>query len=135
MPDWYLSAGDGVLIAGEYLLRAAHRPGPTHPTGWSRGASGFKKTARDGNSVLWVQQCGKFWIIERSLRLDGGYMKDETLVSAFGSRPIWTHTREDAMRLAELCDAIPTAAVVGYWADVGNVRVVYQRSGELPVCA
>jgi hypothetical protein len=136
MPDWYLRSADGVLIAGKDILRAAgHRPGTPHLTGWSCGASGFKKTARDGKTILWVQQCGKFWIIERSLRLDGDYMKDETLVFAFGSRPIWTRTREVAMRLAELCDPIPAAAMSGYWTDVGNVRVVYRRNGAVPVCA
>jgi hypothetical protein len=75
MPDWYLPSADGVLIAGEDVLRAAgHRPGASRLTGWSRATSGFKKAARDGTTVLWVQQCGKFWIIERSLRLEGGYI-------------------------------------------------------------
>ena len=122
MPNWYLPSADGALIAGEAMLDAVgHRSGVRHPAGWSRGISGFKKTARDGTTVLWVQQCGNFWIIERSLRLEGGYMKDETLTSVSSSRPIWTRTREAAMRLAEYCDPMPAAAEAARWADVGNV--------------
>jgi hypothetical protein len=114
MPDHYLPAALGVLIAGEDMLReAGHVPGSSRPRGWSRGATGFKKLARDGMAVLWVQQCGQFWIIERSLRLDCGYMHDETLVFAFAPRPIWTHTRQEAMRLSEYCDPIPPALVAG----------------------
>ena len=130
MPNWYLPSADGALIAGEDMLDAVgHRSGVRHPAGWSRGISGFKKTARDGTTVLWVQQCGNFWIIERSLLLYGGYMKDETLVFVSGSRPIWTRTRQAAMQLAEHCDPMPRAPVTGYWADVGNVRIV---SAQLP---
>ena len=130
MPNWYLPSADGALIAGEDMLDAVgHRSGVRHPAGWSRGISGFKKTARDGTTVLWVQQCGNFWIIERSLLLHGGYMKDETLVFVSGSRPIWTRTRQAAMQLAEHCDPMPRAPVTGYWADVGNVRIV---SAQLP---
>ena len=128
MPNWYLPSADGALVAGEDMLDAVgHRSGVRHPAGWSRGISGFKKTARDGTTVLWVQQCGNFWIIERSLLLHDGYMKDETLVS--GSRPIWTRTRQAAMQLAEHCDPMPRDPVAGYWADVGNVRVL---SAQLP---
>src|SRR5262249_49217344 len=136
MPDWYLRSADGVLIAGEDMLRAAgHRPGAAPPTGGAPSAACFKKKARDGKTRPLVQRGGKLWIIERSVRLDSDYVKDETLVFAFGSRPIWTRTREAAMRLADLCDPIPAVAMSGYWTDVGNVRVIYQRSGALPVCA
>jgi hypothetical protein len=83
MPNWYLPSADGVLIAGEDMLGAVGcRSDVRHSTGWSRGASGFRQVSRDATSVLWVQPCGKFWIIERSLLLHGGYMKDEALVSA-----------------------------------------------------
>jgi hypothetical protein len=97
--------------------------GVSSPAHWSRGTSGFKKIARDGKAVLWVQRCGEFWIIERSLRVDADLVKDETLVFAFGPRPIWTRTLEEAMWLAEYCDPMPRPPVAGYWADVGNVRV------------
>jgi len=121
MPDWYLPSAEGVLIAGEDILGAAgHRPGSPDPAGWSHGASGFRKLARDGKTVLWVQRCGQFWIIERSLRLGRGDTRGETLVFAFGARPIWTRTRAAAMRLAEFCDPIPPAPVAGYWADDGQ---------------
>jgi hypothetical protein len=128
MPEWYLPSAQRVLIAAHNILCAAgHRPTTFYPTGWSRGASGFKKASRDGKSVLWVQPCGKFWIIERSIHLDAVYMQDEALVSAFGAWPIWTRTRQAAMQLAEHCDPVPRDPVTGYWADVGNVRVISAR--------
>jgi hypothetical protein len=124
LPDWYLSQADGAVIAGADMLRAAgRRPGHSRPAGWSRGVSGFKKTSRDGKTILWVQQCGKFWIIERSLPVDADLVKDETLVFAFGPRQICTRTPEAAMWLAEYCDPMPRPPVAGYWANVGNVRV------------
>ena len=123
MPQWYLPSADGVLILKERIA-VGDRSGVAHPPGWSRRISGFKKASRDGKSVLWVQPCGNFWIVERSLLLHGGYMKDEALVSAFGARPIWTRTRQAAMQLAEHCDPMPQDPVSAYWADVGNVRVV-----------
>jgi hypothetical protein len=86
MPKWYLPSAQKVLIAApDILSTSGHRPGAFHAAGWSRGASGFKKASRDGKSVLWVQPCGKFWIIERSIHLDAVYMQDEALVSAFGA--------------------------------------------------
>jgi hypothetical protein len=100
MPDWYMPSAEGVLIAGEEMLRAAGpRRGAADPGGWSRGTSGFKKTARDGKTVLWVQQCGSYWIVERSRHLDDGRTRDEALVCAFGSVPIWAPTCAAAMFL------------------------------------
>jgi hypothetical protein len=129
MPEWYLRSVREVLIAArDVLATSRHRPGAFHAGGWSRGASGFKRASRDGKSVLWVQQCGKFWIIERSIHLDSVYTQDEALISSFGARPIWTRTRQAAMELAEYCDPLPRDPVAGFWADVGNVRVV----SELP---
>lgn len=125
MPKWYLRSAQQVLIAAPGIVSTSgHRPGIFHAAGWSRGASGFKKASRDGKSVLWVQPCGKLWIIERSIHLDAVYMRDEALVSAFGARPIWTHTRQAAMELAEYCDPMPRDPVTGYWADVGNVPAI-----------
>jgi hypothetical protein len=128
MPEWYLRSAQEVLVAAPHILSTSgHRPGTFHAAGWSHGASGFKKVSRDGKSVLWVQPCGKFWIVERSIYLDAFYMQDEALVSAFGARPIWTRTRQAAMELAEHCDPMPWTPVTGYWADVGNVRVISAR--------
>jgi hypothetical protein len=130
MPEWYLRSAREVLIAArDILATSGHWPGTFHAAGWSRGASGFKKASRDGKSVLWVQSCGKFWTIERSIHLDAVYMEDMVLVSAFGALPIWTRTRQAAMELAEYCDPLPRDPITGYWADVGNVRV---GSAQLP---
>jgi hypothetical protein len=120
MPDWYLPSADGVLIAGQPVLDAiGYVSGGRDPAGWSRGASGFWKPGFDANIVLWVQECGQYWIVERS-RSEGGERRDETLVYAFGPCPIWTRDRQAAMRLAEYCDPIPLAPVAGYWADDGQ---------------
>src|SRR5262245_19101995 len=71
MPEWYLRSAREVLIVARGMpATSRHRPGTFHAIGWSRGASGFKKASRDGKSVLWVQPCGKFWIIERCVHLD-----------------------------------------------------------------
>jgi hypothetical protein len=78
MPECYLPSAPGVLIAGPQMLQAA---GPARSAGslagWSRGVTGSKKTARDGKTVLWVQRCGKYWIIERSIGVSGGYTQDQ----------------------------------------------------------
>ena len=126
MPEWYLRSAQEVLIAAPDILSTSGQ-GTFYAAAWSRGASGFKKASRDGKSVLWVQPCDKFWIIERSIRLDAIYMRDEALISAFGARPIWTRTRQAAMQLAEHCDPMPRDPVAGYWADVGMFEF-YQRN-------
>jgi hypothetical protein len=122
---------EGVVIAGESMLRAAgHRPGDSGPSGWSRAPSGaFKKPARDGNTVLWVQQCCNFWIIERSTRLDSADIR--TLVCMFSKRPIWTRTRVAAMRLAERCDPFPLPPVAGYWAELNSYVGLNRAVDEL----
>jgi hypothetical protein len=69
-----------------------------------------------------VHPCGECWIVERSVPVAGGFTKDQALTFAFIPRLIGTRTCEEAMWLAEYCDAIPREPVAGYWADVGNVR-------------
>jgi hypothetical protein len=51
-------------------------------------------------------------------------MHDEALSVASVPLPIWTRTRQAAMRLAELCDPIPPVMVRVKWVDVGNVPVI-----------
>ena len=117
MPDYYLPTAPGVLIAGPDMLHAAGDvPGTPDPAGWTRGASGLMKPSRDGSRRLWVQPCGRFWIIERSA-LDVR-AHDEALVFAFVLLPIWTRTCNSAMRLAEFCDPTPLTPVAGYWTPV-----------------
>jgi hypothetical protein len=65
--------------------------------------------------TLWVQPCGKFWIVERSPLSDPTDW-DETLIFAFVLMPIWTRTMTAAMRLAEYCDPIVQSPIAGYWA-------------------
>jgi len=118
MPDYYLPAAPGVLVAGADMLYAAGDfPGAPAPAGWARRASGWMKPSRDNSRTLWVQPCGRYWIIERSPVDVSAH--DETLVFAFVLLPIWTRTMASAMRLAEHCDPIPQSPVAGYWARVG----------------
>ena len=107
MPDWYLPSAPGVLIAGQPVLDAiGYISGGRDPVGWRRGASGFWKRGYDPQTLLWVQECGQYCIVERC-RYHGGARRDETLIYAFGPCPIWTRDRQAAMRLAEYCDPIP----------------------------
>jgi hypothetical protein len=78
----------------------------------------FEKPSRDGNYVLRAKRFGKFWAPERSIKITSGrytYRSIEALVFAFGEIPIWTRTRQAAMRLAEHCDPIPASPVAGFW--------------------
>lgn len=118
MPEWYLPSAQFVLVAGPDLLGLPDQPKACPPSGRSRRASGYKKTARDGTTLLWVQRCGLFWIIERSIKLEDGSREDQALACAFGHVPFWARTREYAMRLAQHCDPIPQAPVAGFWMKV-----------------
>jgi hypothetical protein len=115
MPDYYLPSAPGVLIAGPAVLHAiGDFPGAATPSGWTRGASGLSKPRNGGTGTLWVQRCGKFWMVERSpLAAPTDY--DDTLVFGFVLMPIWTRTMVSAMRLAEYCDPIPQSPVAGCW--------------------
>jgi hypothetical protein len=115
MPDYYLPLAPGALIAGSTILHAIGEiPGASAPIGWNRGAAGLSKPTRNGEGTLWVQQCGKFWIVERS-PLSTPTDWNETLVFAFVLMPIWTRTMAPAMRLAEYCDPIAQPPIAGYW--------------------
>jgi hypothetical protein len=119
MPDWYVPAAKGVLIAGEDMLRAAgYVPGSSSPYGWSPGQPGaFKKLLPDGY-ILWVRENGKLWAIERSLGRD----TDEALTSLLGPRLLCTRTYEAAMRLAEYCHPQAPLNVPGLtWSDTNYI--------------
>jgi hypothetical protein len=128
MPDDYLPAAPGVLIAGKDMLRAAgYAPRSYHPYGWTPGETGtfMRRRMRDGDHTLWVRKCGSFWIIERSIDLDAGERREiEALVFTSELRPICTRTRKAAMWLAEHCDPIPCAPVEGHWVRVCLVRMM-----------
>jgi hypothetical protein len=122
----------GVLIAGkDMLLAAGDVPGASNPKGWSPcagyvlwvgwrpGAGGFKKRSCDGIHTLRVTEWGEYWLVERWANVVSGkykYREMHALVFSFQRTPIWTRTREAAMRLAEHCDPTPRSPVAGYWA-------------------
>jgi hypothetical protein len=125
-----------VLLAGKDMLIAIGIvPGAPEPDGWTPGlplipevdgrraweTADFEKPSPDGNRMLRAQRFGKFWMPERSTKIISGrykYREIERLVFAFGEIPIWTRTRQAAMRLAEHCDPIPRTPVAGLWLPV-----------------
>jgi hypothetical protein len=99
LPDDFVPWAPGIVIASDYLLRAAgYHPGSRRPEGWSPGNPGVftKVTYRNR---LTVRGCGEFWIIERETC--------EVLAYTYGSLPIVTRTYQAAMRLAEYCHPRP----------------------------
>jgi hypothetical protein len=133
IPPAYMLKVSGVLLAGrDMLIAIGMAPGAPEPDGWlpavpaipddacfplSRTAD-FEKPSRDGNRVLRAKRFGKFWAPERSTKITSGrykYRLIEALVFPFGEIPIWTRTRQAAMRLAEHCDPFPATPVMGLW--------------------
>jgi hypothetical protein len=99
MPDDFVPWAPGVVIASDYLLRAAgHRPGLRRPEGWSPGKPDVFTKVMYGNRLM-VRGCGEFWTAEREL--------DEVLAFPFGPLPVFTRTSQAAMRLAEYWHPCP----------------------------
>jgi hypothetical protein len=95
LPDCFVPWAPGVVIASDYLLRAAgHRPGSRRPDGWSPGKPDVFTKLIHGNRLM-VRGCGEFWTVERE--------GDEALGFPFGPLPVFTRSPEAAMRLAEYC--------------------------------
>jgi hypothetical protein len=135
IPPLYMPKVSGVLLAGrDMLIAIGMAPGAPEPDGWLPAVptipdadcfplcrtADFEKPSRDGNRVLRAKRFGKFWAPERSTKITSGRYKlrlIEALVFAFGNGeiPIWTHTHQAAMRLAEHCDPIPATPVAGFW--------------------
>ena len=115
LPKDYLPEAEGVLIAGEAILRAiGYRPRSCRPRGWTKkDFANFSRFSRDCVRLLWVRGCGNFWVVQFN-----DHRGTHALVCALSRRPICTHTYQAAIRLAEYCDPIPQAPVAGYWAKV-----------------
>jgi hypothetical protein len=123
LPDWYLQRAEGAVIAGDGILRATgYCKGSHMPHGWVQSdLFQFKRRSEDSERTLMVRRCGNFWTVERLQFGDGRTIPlcdTYALVCAFSYRPIWTHARQAAMRLAEYCDPQPKQPVAGYWVDV-----------------
>jgi hypothetical protein len=98
LPSSVIPAARGVAIASENAICRAHNLlGDTRPHDWKTWRTGARK--RLGRHTLQVQQCGDFWMVERQRRR--GPCRHEILVHNFGSTPILTKTREEAMLLGE----------------------------------
>jgi hypothetical protein len=99
LPSYFCPWAPGIVIAGDRLLRAAgYRPGTRGPGGWSEGQPDVFTKVIYGNRLM-VRGCGKLWTIERE--------NEETLAFNFGPVPMFTRTRQAAMRLAEYCHPEP----------------------------
>src|SRR5262249_9697675 len=99
MPNDFCQWAPGLVIASDYLLRAAgYCPGTRGPGGWTKVKPNLFMKEAYGNR-LWVCGCGELWGVERD--------NDEVLAFPFGPTPIFTRTRQGAMRLAEYCHPKP----------------------------
>jgi hypothetical protein len=97
LPNWFLGWAPGVAVASDDLLRrAGYHPGARRPPGWAPGKEPdvFTK-GRSIFDLLLVRGAGEYWTVERC--------EDEALAFEFGPTPIFTHTPEAAMYLAEFC--------------------------------
>jgi hypothetical protein len=112
LPDWLVPLARGVGIASEILLRkAGHRHGMHRPRGWRKSILGCDVFVRDIDpegcelKCLNVRQCFNqgLWTIERWRGMRHYQDSDEILVHEFGSTPIFTRSRQAAMRLATYC--------------------------------
>ena len=99
MPNDFCQWAPGLVIASDYLLRAAgYCPGRRGPSGWKEGQPDVFTKVIYRNRLM-VRGCGELWSVERE--------NDEVLAFRFGPTPIFTHTRQAAMRLAEYCHPKP----------------------------
>jgi hypothetical protein len=100
LPDDFVPWAPGVVVASDYLLRAAsYRPGSGCPEAWYPAAEPGVFTKAMHRNRLKVHPCGEFWRIERA--------ECEVLAYSFGSLPVVTRTAEAAMRLGEFCHPRP----------------------------
>jgi hypothetical protein len=99
LPSNYCPWAPGIVIASDYLLQAAnYHPKSRGPNGWTLGQPDVFTKVIYGNRLL-VRGCGEFWTVEREI--------DEALAFPYGPVPIFTRTRQAAMRLAEYCQPKP----------------------------
>ena len=95
MPYDFCPWAPGLVVASDYLLEAAgYRPGLRRPSGWKEGRPDVFTKVIYGNRLK-VRGCGELWTVERE--------NEEILAFPFGPVPMFTRTREGAMRLAEYC--------------------------------
>ena len=98
LPDDFVPWAPGVVIASDYLLRAAgYCSGSLPPDGWCSGRPGFTRVIF--RNRLTIRECGEFWFIERETC--------EVLAHSYGSLPVFNRTYQAAMWLAEFCHPRP----------------------------
>jgi hypothetical protein len=104
LPGDYVPEAPGVIFPGEPVLSAAgYVAGANRPRGWRRPHPGnYRKYV--GLHTLMVRQSGgstsTHWTVER---IDEFNFNTEALVFSLGSAPIYAHSYQAAMRLAEHC--------------------------------
>ena len=109
-----LSPKAGVLLADEYLLRAAgHFSGSKRPSGWRERVDGFGRRTKDRKYTLRVFKMDHYWFVIRTVsrsKLDFEY-----LALAFENVPLCARTDQEATRLADHCHPFPGKTVAGCW--------------------
>lgn len=109
LPDDLAPWAPAIVLAGDYLLRAAnYRPGVRRSRGWRRDSNVFLKFP-EGHPYLRVRRCGRYWTVERTIKTQEG----EILVYSFGALPIFTRTYQAATRLADYCNPNTHGAAAG----------------------
>jgi len=99
LPDWFAPWAPGIVVASDYLLRAAgYHLGSRRPKGWIQERPDLFTKAKYGNELR-VRKCGEFWTVERQ--------NVQMLAFPFGPVPVFTRTPQAAMRLAEYCHPFP----------------------------
>jgi hypothetical protein len=113
LPNCFVPLARGVAIASDALLRkAGHHHRMNRPCGWRKSVRGCDVFVRDigpegreHTKCLNVRQCCNqgLWTSERWREMRRWDNSDEMLVHEFGSTPIFTRSRQAAMRLATYC--------------------------------
>jgi hypothetical protein len=120
LPEAYLSAAKGVLVAGPDLIRGLDYLSGSDYSDWvpSQDSAVLERVFPELNSCLRVSRHGEFWYVQRIIV--GQYNREEfqALVVAFENVPICTHTSDEAMRLAEHCHPVPRSPTAGCWVEI-----------------
>src|SRR5262249_15684526 len=65
LPDWFAPWAPGIVVASDYLLRAAgYHPGARRPGGWIKERPDLFTKVKYGNELI-TRKCSEFWTVQR----------------------------------------------------------------------